>query len=450
MNDFYSQICIYLAIFLFLCLEMKRVIQIFFTLLIAVALVCIASVDVSDPVEKTQQEPTAVVDVANDHADCSSCDKPCDKKLATAETEKAEANAVDTQVSTSEKVGVESSEPGDEFKDIVSSSDEFEYVTSDGSEFEDMNNPGSEFEDVTDADSEFEDVSEESTEFETETTTANETIEEEKPLINKSNKRLLVVVFSLFLATALAGIFVNYAQLRKSRYLFLLVSLAIVGFGFGGSCPCMLKSFDNTFLLIMGKNVPWASVVFFIGLIPLTYVFGKVWCGWICHFGALQEFIHKKTPWNILQTYQSQKVLSYIRMVIFVVWVLWLIITQSSYICRYDPFVKIFSMRISGAVGYVLVALLVLLSLFINRPFCRTICPVGFILGLVARLPYAEKLTAKSLCIGCGKCMRKCDKGCISGKQGEQHKINHDGCIHCGECMDECPRKGINDDCEKA
>lgn len=373
---------------------MRKIVQIFCLIIIAGLLGWVVSVDVeSKPTEvltSTIEEPTAVKDTCI--GDCSLCEIECIY----------ERDSVEDSATVMEVTSL------DEFED-VSGSDEFEDLSS-----------SDEFEEVTFVE-----------EIDTE------------PLVNKSNKRLLVVVLSLFLATALAGMFMEYPKFRNLRYLFLLTSLAVVGFGFGGSCPCMLKSFDNTLLFIAGNEVKWASLVLFIGLIPLTYVFGRVWCGWICHFGALQEFIHRKSKWNFWKTTKAQKVLFGVQIGVFSIWVLWLLIAQTSSICKYDPFVKIFNLNINGMVNYIVVGLLIVLSLFVNRPFCRAICPIGFVLGWVARIPYAQKLHIDSTCGGCGKCETVCDKGAISGEKLHKHKVDVNACILCGECISQCAKKAI-------
>lgn len=372
---------------------MRKILQIFFLVIIAGLLGWVISVDVEPkPIEVLSQaveEPTSTKDTCI--GDCSLCEIECIY----------ERDSVGDSATAMEDIS------SDEFED-VSGRDEFETVSD--NEFEEAT-----FEEVVDA----------------------------EPLVNKSNKRLLVVVLSLFLATALAGILVEYPKLRNLRYLFLLASLAVVGFGFGGSCPCMLKSFDNTLLFITGNEVKWASLVLFIGLIPLTYVFGRVWCGWICHFGALQEFIHKNSKWNFWKTPKAQKVLFGAQIGVFAIWVLWLLIAQTSYICKYDPFVKIFNLNINGIVNYIIVGFLIVLSLFVNRPFCRAICPIGFVLGWVARIPYARRLHIKDFCIGCSKCKTRCDKGAIVGEKSIKHRVDANACIFCGECMSECPQQGF-------
>ena len=94
-------------------------------------------------------------------------------------------------------------------------------------------------------------------------------------------------------------------------------------------------------------------------------------------------------------------------------------------------------------VNYIVVGLLIVLSLFVNRPFCRAICPIGFVLGWVARIPYAQKLHIDSTCGGCGKCETVCDKGAISGEKLHKHKVDVNACILCGECISQCAKKAI-------
>ena len=89
------------------------------------------------------------------------------------------------------------------------------------------------------------------------------------------------------------------------------------------------------------------------------------------------------------------------------------------------------------------IGILIVLSLFVNRPFCRAICPIGFVLGWVARIPYARRLHIKDYCGGCGKCKTKCDKGAIIGEKLMPHKVDANACILCGECISECPKQGL-------
>ena len=176
---------------------MRKIVKVLFLVVIAVLLGVVASVDVDakvvEVVPQVPEQPAAVKDTCI--KDCSRCEIDC-----IYEREDAMDSTADAVV-------------GDEFEHVPGS-DEFETVSND----------------------EFEDVSG-STEFE-QAACVEEVVAE--PLVNKSNKRLLVVVLSLFLATALAGIFVEYPKLRNLRYFFLLLSLVVAGFGFGGNCSSLI------------------------------------------------------------------------------------------------------------------------------------------------------------------------------------------------------------------
>ncbi|MCU0640316.1 MAG: 4Fe-4S binding protein, partial [Candidatus Krumholzibacteria bacterium] len=108
-----------------------------------------------------------------------------------------------------------------------------------------------------------------------------------RPFFNRQLKWATIAI----LASIAAGFLVRFKHTRRLRLVFLLASLVVLGF-YNGACPCPIQSFMNFVRLAVGKAVSWKSLAYFAGLIPVTYIFGKTWCGWVCHMGALQEFLH--------------------------------------------------------------------------------------------------------------------------------------------------------------
>lgn len=235
---------------------------------------------------------------------------------------------------------------------------------------------------------------------------------------------------------------IKYPWFRKTRALFLLAGLVYLGF-YRGACPCMISSFQNTVLAILGVSIKLESLLWFLLLVVGAYLFGKIWCGWLCHLGALQEFIFKSSKIRILATNKAQKILKGIQLSVFIIWILQLVITKTNIFCEYDPFKVAFNLISASTTGYVLLAILLISSVLIYRPFCRSICPVGFILGLTTYLPGSRKLDKDSLCINCKSCDKECKQRALI-HENKVTTLRNEDCIMCGECISECKIKALN------
>lgn len=320
----------------------------------------------------------------------------------------------------------------DEFFDFVDGSDD-----SDEDEFFDFDDNESASEDEFEA---FEDF-EESDEFEDfdESDVAGTMMKGDGGNGGMSPQYLWVLGILAF--TILSGFLVRNAKTRKLRIFFLLASVVILGF-YRGGCPCPIMGFQNLILAIKGVEVGWHSVVWFLALIPITYIFGKVWCGWICHLGALQEFLFMG-KFEILKSPKAQDILRYVRISVFVILVIQILITNTNIFVHYDPFKIAFNIFSTSTLGYILLGILLVSSLFINRPFCRTACPIGLILGWVSLIPGASVIgVKKGACAGCKSCAGACKIHAISRENKTSRLVNQD-CIGCGECVDACGQNGL-------
>lgn len=267
-----------------------------------------------------------------------------------------------------------------------------------------------------------------------------------KPIAVQANTldtNLLYQLIVLFMLIILIGITMKYRVVRKLRGFILLGSVVYLGFVKGG-CPCMIMSFQNTVLFTLGNVVSWVSMLWFLGLLLLTYFFGKVWCGWLCHLGGLQDFLFKVTGWYFLSSQKSQRVLNYIQIGLLATLLVQLLITRSNIYVHYDPFKVAFNLISANTTGYILLVLLLLSSVLIYRPFCRMACPVGLILGWVTLIPGARKLkVAKDTCNGCHSCYRQCKQYALHGST-TPIKINTQECILCGECISQCKKSSLS------
>jgi polyferredoxin len=236
--------------------------------------------------------------------------------------------------------------------------------------------------------------------------------------------------------TVVAGFLVRFKPLRAMRTVFLLSSLAFLGFWNGG-CPCPISSFQNLALWALNVDVEIRSLWWFLGLIPITYVFGRVWCGWVCHLGALQEFVHKPNRFSFLRGDRAQKTMRVLKYGLVAALIVQLIWTRDNQFIHIDPFKVAFNLRSFYWTGWVLLGVLMLSSLYIYRPFCRSACPVGLILGWVSRLPYASKLGVNEDCRTCKLCTQACAPQAIR-VVGREVEVRQQDCLACGSCMDAC------------
>lgn len=247
----------------------------------------------------------------------------------------------------------------------------------------------------------------------------------------------------IFLVLALISLGIRNATFRKYRGLFLLASVLYLGF-YRGACPCMISSWQNSFLILLGVKVKWETLLWFLLLLPGAYLFGKLWCGWLCHLGALQEFLFKALNVKFLQGNKAQNIIKWVQISVFVLWIIQLILTRTNLFCEYDPFKVAFNLISPSTTGWVLLGILLVSSVLVYRPFCRFMCPVGLSLGWVSLIPGARKLDKNDTCVNC----KKCDVACQQRALVHENKVTTlrvQDCILCGECISECNvKKSLN------
>lgn len=274
--------------------------------------------------------------------------------------------------------------------------------------------------------------------------TEGEGVEVEKELNPHQVAHLLRVPVIALLMTILAGFLVRFKPTRNLRGLFLVLSIFFLGF-FNGACPCPISSFSNTIILITGGEVNWLHAIWFIALIPITYIFGKVWCGWICHLGALQEFLYLPGRVKFFQGKTTQNVMRVMRYLLILTLVVQVIATQTYLFDDIDPFRVAYNLGAGATTtSWILLGLLLVSSLFINRPFCRAACPIGWLLGLIAKIPGSSVLGNNGKCNGCVNCSSSACKIQAFRTEEKQKVLYNTDCIACGDCIDACKSKAVS------
>ncbi|MBN1165098.1 MAG: 4Fe-4S binding protein [Candidatus Krumholzibacteriota bacterium] len=253
------------------------------------------------------------------------------------------------------------------------------------------------------------------------------------------DRQLKWAVIALSL-TVLAGLSLRFKVTRNLRALFLLSSLIVLGF-YNGACPCPIQSFMNLLRIGIGKCVNWRSLVYFLALLPISYLLGRVWCGWVCHLGALQEFLFLSPRFNFFRSDMFRIAMRISRYLLLLGLIIWVVSSGTAIWCRYDPFRVAFTLTSANLAGWILLTVLLSGSLFIYRPFCRAACPIGAVLDWLDRIPGASLVDSNAECIECPVCGRDCKIDlAFSGRRS--FILDKAACIACGDCIDACPREG--------
>ncbi|EKQ51895.1 MULTISPECIES: FMN-binding protein [unclassified Clostridium] len=192
----------------------------------------------------------------------------------------------------------------------------------------------------------------------------------------------------------------------------------------------------------------WPELLAMVIIFIITIVLGRFFCGWLCTFGAMNDFIYiisKKvfrTKFKVREKVDS--ILKYLKYVIliFIIVAIWTNGSKSfdSY-SPWDTFAQVYN--ISGAMtihtgGFILLVIIAVGAVFIERFFCRYLCPLGAILVILSK---ARILKIKKFRDKCGPC-RICTNNCSMGiKLYQMNKVSSGECINCFKCIDVCSRK---------
>ena len=189
-------------------------------------------------------------------------------------------------------------------------------------------------------------------------------------------------------------------------------------------------------------------------------VLGRFVCGWLCPFGLVQDLLYKIPFVKKLRRLPGDRWLKYLKYFILVGFVIVLPLTVldivgqgEPWFCKYIcpsgtlfagiPLVASNSM-LQSAVGWLfawkagILAVLVLLSILVYRPFCRYLCPLGAVYGLFNPIAFYRYEIDAGLCTKCGKCQRACKLDIPVYKTP-----NSPECIRCGDCRRACPHGAV-------
>lgn len=166
---------------------------------------------------------------------------------------------------------------------------------------------------------------------------------------------------------------------------------------------------------------------------------GVFFCGWVCPFGSIQDWLAKIARFLKLPRYQVPKhIQQYLVLSRYAFYVLGIAGIVFSILNARSAFNhRLFQNNLEIASGMVL-AVFLIVSLFIDRPFCNYFCMKGAEYGILGVLRVVGIKRDNSKCIHC----KVCDRNCPMNIEVEKTDfVRHPNCINCMTCVSVCPRK---------
>ena len=189
---------------------------------------------------------------------------------------------------------------------------------------------------------------------------------------------------------------------------------------------------------------------FFIlgGVLAMTVLARRVFCGYICPLGAISEWLNGLgRRLRLPQIRVGPRVDRALALLKYAVLAVILILTwrAGELIFRaFDPCYALISRHGTDITywAYVVSGAIVLASLVIMAPFCRWFCPLAAVLNPLSRFGLTRVARNTQTCTDCGICSKKCPAAIPVNRVQE---VTAARCISCLDCVDSCPEnaKGV-------
>ena len=269
--------------------------------------------------------------------------------------------------------------------------------------------------------------------------------------INQEMKRKIVQVVAFGYSNTYIGNFVSGQIYKGSWKQFCNPGMNCY------SCPAARLACPIGAMQAVSGSMNFKLSFYVIGFVlALGVVFGRAICGFFCPFGLIQELIYK-IPFPKKKLW---KWLTYVKYVLLAVFVIIMPVTMvnelgmsSPAFCEYicpagtlEGGIPLLSMHpeLRATLGalFSMKACILIITLIgclsVCRFFCKVMCPLGAIYGLLNKVSIFHMECNKKTCVSCGKCHNICPMDVDPVKNP-----NSAECIRCGKCVASCPKESL-------
>lgn len=264
------------------------------------------------------------------------------------------------------------------------------------------------------------------------------------------DKKIEIVVLGAMLAVLTLVFFFQGIATRNARAFFWFrigfLTVTLVFLGWYANAQLSVVNLMALFGALM-TGFSWQAFL----LDPLTFIlwfsvaaallfWGRgAYCGWLCPFGALQELTNKVArachipqwtlPWGLHERLWPLKYMIFLGLF----GVSLMSIEQAEHYAEIEPFKTAIVLKFVRAWPFVAyVAALLMAGLFVERFYCRYLCPLGAALAIPARLRMFDWLKRYH---DCGAPCQTCANECMVQAIHPTGEINPNECVNCLNCQ---------------
>jgi len=215
--------------------------------------------------------------------------------------------------------------------------------------------------------------------------------------------RRLVQILSLALLAVIAA-----------RYAFGFTTTSIEAYCPFGAIETLWSTLDEgTYLRHLAAS---NGVVLIVVAVSGLFV-GRAFCGWVCPLGTVQDLFAALAMG----------------------WVIWASATAFvPPLAPFCPYRTLFEFNANSLLSIAVIMTFATSSMLVERLWCRYLCPLGGLIGLMNRISPIRPRVNRTRCVSCGRCGGACPAGVDPVADG----TDHPECIRCYACVEACPRPG--------
>ncbi len=242
---------------------------------------------------------------------------------------------------------------------------------------------------------------------------------------------------------------------KLSQVFFLLIGLGILSFvialgrvSIHNICPYAIVCFGLLKGSILNFSVGVAALGILLGLLfmVLSMFYGRIFCGYVCPLGTLQEMINalrgkggKQLP------YMYERKLAKLKYILLFINIVMVILGLSWIYTNFCPIYGLSRLPSLAIGGLIVFAIIIVGGFFVQRMWCRFLCPYAALLNMAQKLGKLFGIKRYKIhrnlerCTDCGVCSRNCPMN-LDILSSEY--VDDENCIHCLRCTVKCPKPG--------